>query len=316
MNPAEIAAAFDLGRPVGPLEPVQTSEFQTWRVTTTAGRFLIKQLGGAAVTELDQAMQLERRAIAAGILTPKPIAPRKPAVGWAAKVPDLIRVYEWVDHRTLTPQDDVSEWFGRTLSTLHGLLAMEDGFVPEWRWLGVYPRARWESWIASAAGKPWASLLGRRLDHLTGFTERVRRAHAYRHVLSHRDVGPWNVHVADDYLLIDWEGAGPVLPGCETGRSIRYLGRDDFQTMVRLRDAYLGSGGRISCAPEDFLLDSLTDLLAQITERIRLTVGDYPDPEVPLWMDPPTADERITSDLERFPVEEQRLSELGVRLLS
>lgn len=231
-----------------------------------------------------------------------------------------MRVYEWVDHRALTADDDITTWFGQTLATLHQLAPLGPEFKPQWRWLGIYDSKRWERWVdlAHERDKPWAQIARVRLPYLTAFSDRVRQAyeHATDLTTSHRDLGPWNVLVSDrGRLLIDWESVGPVIASCEVGRAIQTFSHDDIGVMRQLRDAYTDAGGTITCAPQNLMLDSLVDLLGQITERIRLMINDYPDPSIPIWMDPSTADRDIAHDLERFPTEVQRLTDLGTQLL-
>lgn len=327
MDDADVVArAFDLGRPVGNLELIQVSSFETWRLRTSSGSYLVKRLWQGDAPdwwrEHEAAMQFERRAIEAGIRTARPVDPVQQVFGWAAQAEDFgtVRVYEWVDSRALTADDDITTWLGQTLATLHHLAPLGPGFGPQWRWLGIYDRERWEVWVdlAQERHKPWAHIARKRLPYLTAFSNRVREAyeHATDHTTSHRDVGPWNVLVAERRrLLIDWESVGPVIASCEAGRAIQAFSHGNPAAMQQLRDAYVAAGGAITCAPRDFMLDLLTDLLAQITERIRLMIDDYPDPSVPMWMQPSTADRAIADDLERFPVEEQRLTDLGTRLL-
>lgn len=88
--PEQVAEAFDLGKPVGQLVPVQHTVSQTWRMTTDQGSYLVKQLWPDAdpewAVQLNDRKSFEQRASAAGIRTPRTVPPFYPAFGWAGRV--------------------------------------------------------------------------------------------------------------------------------------------------------------------------------------------------------------------------------------
>jgi hypothetical protein len=100
-----MAAAFGLGQPLGPAQPVrQRGQVQAWSITTSAGRVLVKRFWADEVLpwrdQLERAMQIEQKAIEAGIDTPPPIHPTRPMFGSVARIdghgdcPTLWRTHE------------------------------------------------------------------------------------------------------------------------------------------------------------------------------------------------------------------------------
>ncbi len=269
-------------------------------------------------------MELERRARQAGIATAVPVMPLDPVFGWAARVEGLgvWRAHEWLEHTTVDAGEVGISWFGETLARLHTLYPLESGFVPEWRWLGVYPRERWEYWIDAAAdkGKKWAAIAKSELDRTLAVTQYVRQVHqtATDNIVSHLDFGPWNVlDTAHGLVLIDWDGAGSTTASAELGRAVSAFGCGDPGRMRELINAYRESGGTITCRPEDLFIWQITQRLSGLTERIRIALHDIPpedDPE-PAWMNPETIDADVVDGLTGLPAQVDELSELAARVM-
>jgi hypothetical protein len=131
-------------------------------------------------------------------------------------------------------------------------------------------------------------------------TSHIRNLYARSsdYLVSHRDFGPWNVlRVTDRLVLIDWENAGPTTATVELGRAVLAFGGGDPNRMRRLIDGYRAAGGVITGRIQDLFSWELTQHLSQLTERVRISVGDL-DPEddpVPIWVDPSTIDHDITA---------------------
>lgn len=323
-----VASAFDLAQPVDRLQRIQAAVHETSRLDTERGSFLVKKLWSGQDppwrSQYEVAMELERRARRAGIATAVPVMPPEPLFGWATRVDGygVWRAYEWLEHRKLDATDVGIGWFGETLACLHTLYPLESGFEPEWRWLGVYPRDRWEYWLDAAAetGKRWAAVARSELDRTLAITEYVRHVHqtATDHIVSHLDIGPWNVlHTAHGAVLIDWDGAGTTTASAELGRAVSAFGGEDPVRMRLLISAYLESGGTIACRAEDLFIWQITQRLSGITERIRITLGDIPvddDPE-PAWMNPKTIDADIVEALTGLPAHAAELSHMAARVM-
>lgn len=323
-----VASAFDLGRPLGELNRIQVSSYETWRLDTSRGSFLVKRLWTGEDppwrSEHEIAMELERRAMQAGIATAVPVTPVKPAFAWAGRIAGhgVWRVYEWLEHTSIDLPEIDHRWFGDRLALLHKLYPLGRRFEPEWRWLGVYPRDIWERWLDTAARsrKPWATTVESELDRVLAITEYLRDVHqsAGDHIVSHRDLGPWNVlKTASGPVLIDWDSAGPTTASAELGRAVAAFGRDDAIRMRLLIEAYQEAGGTITCRTEDLFIWFLGQQLSGTTERIRIALGDLlpdDDPE-PVWMDPATVDEDISKDITTLSARMNELKVLADRVL-
>ncbi len=321
-----IAAAFDLGRPTHELALLQVASFVTWRLVTDRRAFVVKRLwpgddDPALVDQHRGAMHFEQRVIGSGVVrTPRPVEPREPSFGWAAPVGRFgtFRVSEWIDHRPLEEADDITDWFGETMAALHRLAPLGATFVPVWRWLGVHPRSTWQRWIgvADATRRSWAPLLDSMADELLDFSDRI--VHAYRSatdlVVSHADVGPYNVLMSTDGpVLIDWESVGPVRASSEVGRAAEVFSGGFPAPMRTLLDAYRRAGGSIASRPDDLFLGILTNDLANVSERIMVALGE----DVPAsWMDEAGLDRDIEHGLRALPNRIRALTDLGVATLS
>lgn len=300
-----VAAAFGLGHPTGDLHPIQAASNETWRLDCGSGAFLVKRLGPGATTyrlhELETAMELERRALEAGVSAAVPVPPVEPLFGWVTVLPDgAWRAYEWLDHTSTDPVGPDSLWFGTTLATLHRLYPLPGTAQPPWRWLGVHAASDWERWIAEAGRRqrPWAPVADGEVEAVLHVTADVRRIYgqASDAVVGHGDFGPWNVlQTAGGPVLIDWDSAGPTTATTELGRAVVAFGDDDLARMRGLVTAYTDAGGVVSGASTDLFAWLITQQLSGLAERVKIDLGELDeddDPE-PLWMDPAT----ITADI-------------------
>jgi Ser/Thr protein kinase RdoA (MazF antagonist) len=279
----ELVGSFALGRPVGDPVPYTHSSGPTWSLHTTTGRYLVKAVRGPVGT----AMAFERRAAEAGLALPRPVPPATPAPGLplAAEVEGLgvVRVYEWVDGRPLTPDDDVTGWLGATLARLHRIQPL-DAFAAAPEWYGLHPPARWREWLAAGEerGLAWAAVLRRRLDDVAATTAWIGAAvvRSGAAVFTHRDVEPWNVLVtARGPVLVDWDTAGPDSAGLEAGHAaFAFAGLDhrpvDPRAVRRTLDAYRAHGGGPLPADGDLFARRAGIMLGRLVERIRITLGE------------------------------------------
>ncbi|MGW7684757.1 phosphotransferase [Kribbella sp. NPDC054772] len=278
-----IANAFGLGRPVEPLTPVQHTSFETWRLRTASADYLVKRLWGLEDppwwTRIEQGMALESAALSQGLPIARPVEPRDPAFGYAARVDDLgtVRLYNWIDHRTLIDADDVASWLGRVAAALHSLMPLTDE-QPEWRWWGVFPRDRWEEWVllGRSQGKPWADALHRQVGFFDELGRSIQAAFtaADDQVLSHGDLEPYNVLVsADGPVLIDWESVACESATLEIGRAARSFGGDDPVRISRILQAYVDAGGVLAPIGDDLFLRKVSLRLCHLAEELDVQVG-------------------------------------------
>ncbi|GAA3511779.1 aminoglycoside phosphotransferase family protein [Actinocatenispora rupis] len=303
-----VAAAFGLGRPTGPLVPVVYTSQPTWRLDTTAGRVFVKRVDHTGWRdELAAAMDLERRARAAGIALPRPVPPVTPTFGYVTDVAGwgTARAYEWVDGRAATADDDLAGWLGSTLARLHAVARCTT--VPAPYWYGLHDEREWRGWLTAGhdRGLPWAPALRRHLPHLLHASVRIRAAFrdAADHVLTHRDVEPWNVLVTPSGpLLVDWDTAGPDSAGLELAHAAYDLARHqrttpDATTFHAVLAAYREAGGGPVPTGRDALARRLGLHLGRIAERLRSSLGQQP----PGSTDPAAAATRATEQLARLP---------------
>lgn len=230
---------------------VQHTVSRTWRMTTTGGSYLIKELWPDSdpdwAPQLDERMIIEQRAAAAGIRTPPTVLPAQPAYGWSGRVAGrgAYRVTEWIDHRKVTEDDDLSDWLGRVLAILHGLERYRGDLQPLYY---LHAPETWREWVARAQRRhrPWATRLAEHLDDLLAITGRLRRTYLEigDHVITHRDLVPFNVLLtAAEPVLIDWEVVGPDSASLEAGFAAATFGRRDAGYVRRILDSYRAHGG-------------------------------------------------------------------------
>jgi hypothetical protein len=282
-----IAQAFDLGRPIEPLVPHRYGSQETWTLATMAGRFLVKRLwvgpDPAWRPDLERAMAFEVRACDAGVDAPRPIEPRSPAFGCATRVHGfgVFRVYEWVEHRPLDKDDDLAEWLGSTLARLHQLESLDS--TPEPQWYGLFPAARWQGWLTEgeAQGRLWAPALRKNLGDIVEASGWIADAFAAagRYVVTHRDVEPWNVLIAErGPVLVGWDICGPDSAPLEAAHVLLIfaaLGRSapDVAILRRALSAYTAEGSVAPGAGRAVIARRVGRRLTRLAERLEVTLG-------------------------------------------
>lgn len=303
-----LAEVFGFAEPIGAAQPLrQRGQVEAWRVDTAAGPVLVKRFWADDElpwrAQLEVAMQLEQRAIAAGIDTPAPIHPTRPVFGSVARIDGhgLFRAFPYIEHRPLADDDDVADWIGTTLARTHGLQRLHSRPAPNW-WYCQHPPVpleRWPSWLreGEATGAAWAPSLRVHLDLVL---EQARNVVATFNAsppfaLSHRDIEPWNVLMAGDRpILIDWDGAGPESVPLEAAYVIigfARRGRDnpDPQLVRRAHRAYVAAGGPLLAARPG-LLDRM---IGQRLSAIASALGNFFDTQ--------DAEDKIRDRIEQLP---------------
>lgn len=264
MSPQSVATMFAVTAPVGTPVPVrERGQVLAWQVPTGAGPILLKRFWAEDELswrdELELAMDLEQQAVSAGIDMPAPIPAREPVFGTVARIAGLglFRAFPFIDHRALSDVDDVADWLGETMARTHGLRRLDTVPEPNWWYCQQppVPADRWPEWLREGEqkGAAWASALREHLDLILEAAGRIVGTFARTgpHVISHRDVEPWNVLIrAEDGrpMLIDWDTAGPESAPLEAAYAFIAFarrGRDepDQQQIRRAHDAYVAAGG-------------------------------------------------------------------------
>ena len=162
-----------------------------------------------------------------------------------------VRVYTWVTGRPSRREDPGrADWLGRTLGILHSL-----GYpLPQAAFVGWYAQTkvtRWERFLAAGASERWAPELAARVPQLRQLAAAVRIPDQVELVYGHNDIQPSNVHYDSNtgkYVLLDWDGVGPVHPGQELmSRLYTWHVHDgvlDETAVRRTLHAYRAAGGR------------------------------------------------------------------------
>ncbi|MET9018549.1 phosphotransferase [Actinopolymorpha sp. NPDC004070] len=324
MTAGQVAEAFDLGTPTGELVLVQHTVSRTWRMTTSAGRFLVKELWPDEdppwADELVRTRELEERAAAAGIRTPRPVPPPTQAYGWTSRVAGrgAYRVTEWVEHRKVSAADDLTDWLGRTLAVLHSLelYAGDAGDLEPFYY--VHPAGRWHEWAARARrqGRPWATTFDERLDGYLHQTERLRTTYSAigDHVLTHRDIVPFNVLMTPTGpVLTDWDVIGPDSASLETGFAAVTFAFRDPRSVRHTLASYAAHGGTLVGALGENLfahkLGSELGLLAVLVDTV--VTGTSLTGWMTRYAD---ADEGVVQSMEEVAAAEHRLRRLAADL--
>lgn len=274
-----IADAFGLGTPVSAGEPVQHTVSRTWRLTTTRGRYLVKELWAGDdpfwAGETLGRMAYENVARTRGVRTARPITvDGSQAFGLGARVGGrgCFRVFDWIPHDPDYPVGD--EWLVRTLTTLHRIETVRDRFP---RYYGIYSSDQWAYWLELAEKRRagWLGVARAQFPEILALTERLRRryADATDHVKTHGDFLPANVLVdPSGPVLIDWESVGGESAMHEVGDTMFRFFDGDFDRIERGLAAYLRLNDSFGRLDPDGLFDkTIGTRLANITELIKVS---------------------------------------------
>lgn len=315
-----IADAFELATPVSELELVQHTSFETSRLRTKSGSFLVKRLWGLEDPvwrpHIERAMSLECAALAKGVPIARPIVPVSAAFGYAARINGFgtVRVYDWIEHRPLEAADDISRWLGSVASELHGLKRLPSSETPEWRWWGVFPRERWQELIQDGLGRgfPWAKVAQEKLGFICETSDRVRDTFsiAADPVLSHGDIEPYNVLMSGQGpVLIDWESVACESATLEIGRAALTFGRSDPDQVTAILQAYTDAGGAVANVGNGLFFRRVALELCHITERIGVMLMDD---VAPGWMEGKDLAAETSRALADLPALVRRLETMAV----
>ena len=219
MDGERVARRFGLGRPVA--EPVVVAgglSNELWRLATDDGVFAVKRMIVNAdrpefVGNVEASFAVERRAWAAGVVMPEPVA--EPSTGRALVHVDggLFRVHRWVEGE---PGVGSATQAARLLACIHA--AGEPRREPA-------PAADWKA-------DGWGS-------ELAGLAARMASAPATVLVVdSHRDLDRKNTLATAAGVLaaLDWDAAGPMSAVHEAvGLALDWAGNDDSEFAAALR---------------------------------------------------------------------------------
>ncbi|GAB2886951.1 aminoglycoside phosphotransferase/kinase family protein [Streptomyces mayteni] len=291
---AAVAAAFDLGRPVGALRrlPNGGNPSVSGLLTTERGRFVVKTdrltVAEWQLRRAERAHRLQSAALAAGVPMPGPVEPPAPAVGYWHRWgdADLVRVTEWQEGHELrsVPEGDAdaAAWVGATLARIArlGLAGDDDAAKP----LQTVPD--WHSWAAEAeaggldVAGPARALLPA-VEEATALILAAERD-APRRLLVHGDTSRANVlRTPAGYALIDWDAVSAEVPWWEAvSVAFRFatayegpVAQGDPAVVRPLLDAYLAGGGPGGPADVSAFAGMLRDQLGVTAWCLWLALG-------------------------------------------
>ena len=225
-----VAAAFDLGRPRGPMVGMGAQwAGHAWVLTTERGRWLARELfKWFEDAALEPEALLAESATAAGILTPRPV--RSPS----GRIVETIGEARWRVYTlpavgpepTLPADPRHAEAAGRIVGKVHAMRLPAPAPVTCWL-TNVRPESKWRNLhaAAAAAGRPWADRLGEAIPlimDVNGIVE--QRDPNGDAVLSACHYAPSAFCVAgpDDLAVMSWEHAGAIPPRWDFGSTLAF----------------------------------------------------------------------------------------------
>ncbi|HEX2850056.1 MAG TPA: phosphotransferase [Acidimicrobiales bacterium] len=215
-----VAAGFAIGEPGDVVLAARgwVSLNLVWRFSTGLGMWAVKEVARESRSELEAAAEIEAAAALVGVPAPRMIRTTAGAVTLEV-AGRVFRCHEFVDGRAPVPgasrHDAASA--GGALGLLHSAALPWD---PVLRSQTVFGESHWLGLIDRGArgGAAWVDALRRALPGILAAESAASewRDRAHRWIGSHRDVRPDNtMRVGDTLLLVDWDGAGPVVRGRE-----------------------------------------------------------------------------------------------------
>ncbi|WP_219470516.1 aminoglycoside phosphotransferase family protein [Nonomuraea rhizosphaerae] len=225
MDAALVARLFGLGEPRS--EPVPLTGYGTagaWRLDTDRGRWAVKAVTPVEPWEpvaMRDAGELERGALAAGLLVPRPVEPRGDSFGYWAAVPGragYVRVSEWVtgDQPRIPVDKPLAAWLGETVAALADVAPPAS--AGHGRGYAFLSEDEWRERAGAAealVGRQEARELLAAAGEATAIVE-AGLANAPPMVVCHRDISFRNILLTSGGpALIDFDLAGPESPWWE-----------------------------------------------------------------------------------------------------
>jgi Ser/Thr protein kinase RdoA (MazF antagonist) len=221
---AAIAAAFDLGKPAGPLAHLSWSQIGArWALDTDSGRFMPRTILDYITEEsLEESLRLREAAIADGVRAPKAVRSKNGKL-----VEELAGkkwcVDGWIDvgpTPNLPVAADIASNVGATLAKLHNLALPTTGEITAW----LTARRDEKQWNAildavRSSGAEWAPMLESTLPDILDLTSICVDAPRDDKILCINDYGPGSVRLAkdDEIAIVHWDFAGANTPSWEVG---------------------------------------------------------------------------------------------------
>ena len=195
---------------------------RVWRLDTASRSYAVKELYWATDVSAEEAMVARQvrfceSARAAGVVAPGNV--HTPAGRYVIELPEsmggrLVRAYEWIDGRPVTPADaGAATWAGHTQAILEGLaVPAGDQEVDSWSYRAP-SRDTWEALASRCdeAEQSWAGRLRRTIPLFVAMADLMTPPDTTDLILTHTDFQPQNVLVDNGgrFVLLDWDDSGP-----------------------------------------------------------------------------------------------------------
>jgi Ser/Thr protein kinase RdoA (MazF antagonist) len=240
----EIADRFGLGA-AGSLEGplAEGHQGEVWRLETDRGSWAVKRgFGAQAEDEVAEGVAFQEAALAAGVVTPRPVRTTAGAV-----LADIgfgqVRVDEWADLGDADPGIDPA-LVGAAFATLHQVPFTGATPLDEW-FTEMIPADRWERVLAELeeVGAPFAPAVAVVCDDLVALAAKVEPPVGVR--TCHRDLFADNVRRGADgrVWVFDWQECGFGDPSHELALGLFEFAAGDPARAAALHEAYRGAGG-------------------------------------------------------------------------
>ncbi len=227
-----------------------------WRLGLGAESFAVKELFRNADEEsIRREVAFAAHVAAAGIRLPISLPDRSGR--FLARLPEQagggwLRLYQWIDGESVDLTDPgVAAQIGDLLGRMHACAVPPQG--PADPWFETTPGPATWSLLAGAGmarGAQWAPALSQRTGLLRELAALVTPPADDQLITCHRDLHPGNVLIdaSGELVLLDWDDAGPAVPGRELARLLAEWhvrdGQADSGAVERTLDAYRAAGGQ------------------------------------------------------------------------
>ena len=239
----EIADRFAVGADASLSGPTARGKLgQVWELTTSRGRFAVKESFGLFEERDGEDAAFEEAARAVGVPTPEVFL----AADGSLIVPiagEEIRLFGWVDLREPDPDADPAR-VGALVAALHTIPFR--GSRPPDPWYAEPVGAdRWDALVEDlrGAGASFAEALGAYRDELVAMEALMTPPGSLR--TCHRDLWADNLRITADggLCVIDWDNCGLADPSHELAVVLFEFSGGNPERARTLHEAYLGSGG-------------------------------------------------------------------------
>jgi hypothetical protein len=239
----EIADRFDVGSDASLSGPTARGKLgQVSKLTTSQGRFAVKESFGAFEERDGEDAAFEEAARAVGVPTPE--------VRWTTNrsliVPiadEEVRLFGWVDLCDPDPSADPAE-IGVLLAALHRVPFRGTRPVHPWYFEPVGP-TRWDGLVEElrGAGAPFAEDLAAYRDELVAMEALIGPPELLR--TCHRDLWADNLRTTPQggLCVIDWDNCGLADPSQELAVVLFEFSGGSAERARTLHESYLAEGG-------------------------------------------------------------------------